>query len=242
MMSYRGKNNSGDNYGGLEVIAVIVFLIVLSYFQEKKRKKEISEYCQKNNIEYYETVGDSYFPQNARDFKSIHRGVNRSIESVMKIERDGLLLYIFDFEFMTEKEGIETIKNREYRKTRRYPHDETICLINKPDINFPKFYLRNKNENSDPYTNFASFGKQDIKIDGDSYFCNNFLLNGMPEEDVKAFFTQQIVDSFKKNHIERYRYEAKNDCFMVSIPKKMSIKERLDFLKNSLNLFNEIAG
>ena len=222
---------------------IIIVYFIYSYLKEKKRIKDIKNYCFKKNIYFSEFITNSTLTKNAYNLKTIDRGVDPSIENIMKIEKKELVITIFDFNYYTEQDVTRSVKSGTKYKDRKiinsYIHYETVCIINKPNIVFPRLFLRDKKAISDPHTTFPAF-KQNIIIPGDKNFSSNFILHGTPDEDVKDFFATEIKNTFIINHVEGYRYETNQDCFAVSIAKILDIKGRLELLDKSLTIYKEI--
>ena len=102
----------------------------------------------------------------------------------------------------------------------------------------PQFFARDENSIID--TLGELFGGQDIDFDEDPTFSDKFVLQGKSEPLVREFFNSKIRASFVKNHKDAYQYEGNQDCFMISVPERLTLKERLNLLADTMNIFKDI--
>ena len=204
------------------VIAVIV-VIVIKQKKENERRQEIEDYCKKNNLVYSE--GAKNIPSGAKNFKLINIE-GRNYYAEMSGTQGDYHFSVFDYQYETgtKKSGQD--------------HFFTICVVSSENVKIPQFFARDENSIVD--TLGEMLGGQDIDFDEDLTFSDKFVLQGKSEPLVREFFDSKVRAAFVKNHKESYQYEGNQDCFMISVPERLTLKERLDLLTNTITIFNEI--
>ena len=240
-------------------IAIIFGLVIFIVYKDKKRRKEINDFCIRNGMTYQDKV--ITFPPAAQKFAIVNLGAKRTISSVMLGTRNDIKFYIFE---ITSEELKETRASRS--KTRNVCLGHTVCLMINNNTRFPSFYLRDSNDKlpktfqflgmeipvpniytmgidiMNPDKLYEKKGGKNIELTDYPDFCNDFVLKGCNEDDVYKYFTLEIINAFMNNHKPGYSYEAWEDCFMVVSPYVLDLNGRLDLLKNSMIIYNNILS
>ena len=205
------------------VVVVAIMVVVIKQKKENERKQEIDDYCKKNNLVYSESA--EHIPSGAKNFKLINIE-GRNYYAEMSGTQGDYHFSIFDYYYDTgtKKSGQE--------------HYFTICVMSGDNIKMPQFFVRDENSIID--TLGEMLGGQDIDFDEDPTFSDNFVLQGKSEALVRQFFDSKVRTAFVKNHKEGYQYEGNQDCFMVSAPECLNLKERLNLLSKAMTIFDEI--
>ena len=240
-------------------MAMIFGLVIFFVYKDKKRKKEINDFCIRNGMTYQDK--DITLPPAAKKFAIVNLGRKRTISSVMSGTRNSIKFYIFE---ITSEELEETRASRS--RTRNACLGHTVCLMINTLTRFPSFYLRDSNDKLpktfqflgmeipapniytmgidiiNPDKIYEKKGGKNIELTDNPDFCNDFVLKGCNEEDVYQYFTVEKINAFMDNHESGYQYEANEDCFMVSKPYILELEGRLDFLKKSMIIYNSILS
>lgn len=213
------------------ILPLIAFFVINEYIKEKSRQEKIKDYCFKNNIEFSQNISFSDLPPKSKSCLSLNRGTNPKLNTLMKKQRDGLTFFLFDYSF-------EIIKENNYKNNKDYS-TETICLINKPNLNLTPFTLRDS-EFSMPNLNNNEQTSNLLKEDKD--FCKKFHILSNSKTRLDLIFNKPIREGFKNKHISGYKYEAKNDFFIVSKQGKLDLNERLNLLKQAMDIFALVSS
>ncbi len=225
MGAHHGSDDGFAFLFALFFFGIIISVLIWDYKKEQKRKKEISDYCDRNNLEYSETALN--IPDSAYGFSLIkERGHTNLWENEMSGTRGDYSFTIFEHHSVSG-----------YGKNRSEIIN-TICILLKDRVNLPQFFVRDENMILDSLGKL--FGGQDINFDEDPEFSKMFVLQGMVEQDVRDFFDRKIRRVFVTKHVRGYKYEGKADCFMVSLSGRHDIRERLGLLSVSMGIFKEI--
>ena len=259
-MSHSHSGNSAGSF----VIAIIPFLLMVGVaiyvvYQEKKRKKEINDFCIRNGMTYQDKI--ITLPSTAQQFAIVNLGGKRTISSVMSGTRNNIKFYIFE---VTSEQLEESVSSRGRRQNACIGH--TVCLMINTQTRFPSFYLRDSSDKLsksfqflgmeiealniykmgidilNPDKKYEKKGGKNIELTDYADFCNDFVLKGRNEEEVYKYFTLERINAFMDNHQQGYQYEANGDCFMVSKPYMLPLDDRLDFFKKSMVIYNNLIS
>ncbi len=240
-------------------IAIIFGLVIFIVYKDKKRKKEINDFCIRNRMTYQEKLIN--LPTTAQLFAIVNLGARRTISSVMLGTRNNIKFYIFE---ITSEELKESRSSRS--RTRNICLGHTVCLMTNINTRFPSFYLRDSSDKlpktfqflgmeipapniytmgvdiMNPDKIYEKKGGKNIELTDSPDFYNDFVLKGCNPEEVYQYFTPERINALMDNHQSGYQYEAKEDCFMVSKPYILPLEDRLDFLKKSMIIYNSLIS
>ena len=213
--------------------AVIAFFVINDYIKERNRREKIKDYCFKNNIEFTQNLTFSDLPKHSKSCLSLNRGINPQLDTLMKKQRDGLTFFLFDYSYniishinTVRRSNIETL-------------NETVCLINKPNLKFPSFFIK---DNEDNFTNLEEDVLTSNLLKEDHDFCQRFHITSNSQIQLELIFNKQIRESLKHTHVLGYKYEAKNDFFIVSKQGRLDLEERLKLLKQAMDTFAIVSA
>ena len=259
MSNSHSGNSTGNFIGFLVFFFIMLGVAVYVFYQDKKRKKEINDFCIKNGMTYQDEVIS--LPSTAQQFAIVNLGAERTISSVMSGTRNNIKFYIFEV-------SSEQIKGplRPRNKALYASLSHTVCLIINTKTRFPSFYLRDSNDKFpktfqllgmemegpnfytwdrdilNPDKIYEKKGGKNIELPDFPDFCSDFVLKGCNEEDVYKYFTLERINALMNNHEPGYQYEAKGDCFMVSKPYVTFLDDRLDLFKKSMVIYNSLIS
>ena len=222
--------SSGDAFGilfALGFFGIFIVIAIWGYKKEQQRRKEIRDYCFRNNLQYSESANN--VPNTAYDFSLIKdRGHTNRWEIEMSGTRGDYFFTIF-----------EHFSESGYGKN-RHTEVNTICVLSKENICLPQFYVR------DEYMFIDSLGKlfggQDINFSEDAEFSKKFVLQGLVESDVRDLFDRKIRRAFVAKHVNGYKYEGSGNCLMVSKSGRSDVRNRLGLLSVAMGLFKEMVS
>lgn len=229
-MGYRSSHSEADLFGiifGLGFFALIIIFSIIESKREQKRRNEIKDYCDRNNLYYSELA--QFIPSKVKNFSLIeYRGHTNRYEVEMSGKRGQYNFTMFEH-FSESGSG----------KSRSVVIN-TICVITNTHIRFPKFFMRDENVILDSLGKL--FGGQDINFAEDPEFSKMFVLQSIVESSVRNFFDSKIRRAFVNYHVKGYKYEACGNSFMVCLPgKRLKVPERLSFLADSMRILREIV-
>ena len=209
-------------------IAVIVYLKNI----DTVRKNAIKAYCEKNGLEYQESVAD--LPEIA-DFKVLHQGYEgkNTYNTIMSGKRDDISFKLLDFSYVKDcgqGDGVFNI---------------SLCVLTKPGINFPDIILDEKAPllaGAMEKSLMANNNKKIVNQLGDTTFENKFHVLGTNEKEVRSFLVSGIMQAFLNNHTNGNRYDAYKNTITIAHMGffHYGIKKRLDMLKKAVALIAEI--
>ena len=212
---------------GVVIFVIFVVIALAGAKKEKKRCKDIENYCKKNNIQYHDVVKN--IPEIGRKFSVfVNKGLDVRYYAGMEGEHGDNKFYIFDYTY--DLGGGKS----------RIIYDFTICLITNKNAKMPQFFARDENSVTDSIGKL--FGGQDINFDEDPVFSPKFVLQGLSEKAIRAFFDEKVRTAFVDNHKTGYVYEGNQDCFMVFIEGRQDIDSRVKLLTDAENIMGKMVS
>lgn len=258
-MSSSSSANAGSIITVLIPFLIILGIVIYIVYQDKKRKKEINDFCKRNGMTYLDKVVT--LPAAAQQFAIVNMGAQRNISSVMSGNRNNIKFYIFEITSDQEKDSPSS-----NRKRHSISLAHTVCLFVNYKTKFPSFYLRDSSDKLpktfqflgmdleapniytmgidilNPDKRYERKGGKNIELKNYPDFCSDFVLKGINEEEVYKYFTPEIINALIDNHQSGYQYEANEDCFMVSKPYVLNLDDRLKFFKKSMVIYNSLTS
>ena len=227
-MGARGKGSS-DPIGFLFVLCFFVLIIIFSIIsekKEKKRNKDMLDYCKKNKIEYSEYAKNLPSILNFCLLLKEKGEINKRIKEMSGVRGD-YNFYLFEYYYESGSGKSRT------------EGTDTLCVIKKEGFIMPQFFVRSERLILDSFGKLL--GEQDINFEEDPEFSRSFILRGKKERDVRSFFDSRVRSAFVRGAINGYKYEGIENCFVVSVSGKMDLENRLKLLSNTMNVFREIV-
>ena len=212
---------------GLFVIIFVIAMIVGAYEteKEKKRRSEIASYCRRSGIVYSEIAND--IPSIAYNFSLMQeKGHTNEWRVEMSGSRGPFDFYLFEHYYVSGS------------GKSRHSETNTICILTKVGTNMPQFFARDENMILDGLGKL--FGGQDINFADDPEFSRKFVLQGMSEHEIRKFFNRRVRSTFVMKHYNGYKYEGYGNCFMIMVPGKLELEQRLTLLANTVSIFQGI--
>lgn len=226
MLARRGSNDPMSMVFFIVILGVIVLVGIISYFIEERRRKGIIEYCARHNLLYHEYAQS--VPTTSYSFSILaEKGHTNKWLTEIAGKRGEYSFSIFEHYYVTG-----------YGK-HRHTYTDTICVVAKPGVDMPQFFVRDENMILDSLGKL--FGGQDINFEEDPTFSRAFVLQGMSEPLIRKFFDRKVRSAFVTKRTRGYKYEGYRDCFAACISGKLNIEERLALLSNVMKIFREIA-
>ena len=217
---------------GICFLFLFVFTILYLEKRDSLRKKAIKEYCEKNGLEYQETV-DS-LPEIA-DYKILHMGYEGKNEyhAVMSGQRGDFSFKILDYSYVQacgDGDGVFNV---------------SLCILSKADLQFPNMILDEKVPFLAGTIDQALMAKSQmniVKTLGDTTFENKFSLVSNDGKAVREYFKSAVIQAFLKHHIKGCRYDACDDTITIAHLNflQYNINQRLEMLKKGVELITEI--
>lgn len=226
MLARRGSSDPMALVFGLGIVAIFVVIAVIQSLIDERRRKGIRDYCFKHGLNYSDVAGA--VPSNAYSFSILaEKGHTNKWQTEMSGKRGDYSFSIFEHYYVTG-----------YGK-HRHTYTDTICVVTKPRVNMPQFFIRDENMILDSLGKL--FGGQDINFEEDPTFSRQFVLQGMIERDIRRFFDRKVRSAFVTKRTRGYKYEGHRNCFAACISGKLNIEERLALLSNVMKIFREIG-
>lgn len=133
-------------------------------------------------------------------FKLFQLGSAPHFRNVLLGAMDDAQMMLGDYQYTVSGHRSHTV----YRRT--------VCIVQTPEMSLPHCLLRRARLGLD--TLGRLFGGQDINFDEDPAFSRAFVLQGEPEDAVRAFFTAPIRAFFLDRASTRLEFEARGDRFV----------------------------
>ena len=215
-------------------ILLFLFVLVIVYLKniDTTRKNAIKAYCEKNGLEYLESV--KTLPEIA-DFKILHMGYEgqNKYNAVMSGKKDDISFKVLDYSYVKDCGKGDGVFN------------VSLCIITKPGINFPDMILDEKApilaESMEKALMLQNY-KMIVKQIGDTTFENKFHILSNYEDETRKFLKSSIIEAFLKYHTSGNRYDACKDSITIAHLGffHYGIKQRLEMLKKAVELIAEI--
>ena len=187
-------------------IAAIAAILSRSTKQEKANLENTKKYCEKNGFEFIRNMKQEELPDKVKEFTIFQRHIGyKDFHSIVKGNSNGYNFTLLTFIYPGNHQTAGSL----------------VCLINKSEANFPKFYMRDSKLLKDSLNKLL--GKQEIKLSENKDFSEKLLLQGVDIEETKKFFTETRQQTILQEHVKDYEYEADTDYFAISYPLTPSI-------------------
>ena len=225
------KTNSSNGNPIFSFIYIVAFIVIIVYIastvdkQEKKRRKEIEDYCLKKGIEYHQT--DGYVPTIIDKSKFVFGDtIKRVVEMSGKAE--DFTYYIFDQWSITPQSKTASISK------------STFCVIIDEKLHLPEFSITDK----DKIFNAISkvLGAKEITFQDYSEFTNKFVLEGKDDNSVRCFFSKKLRTTFVHKHQNGLKYWGMDNCFVIIKDGTHNIADRLRMLSLATYFIKELSN
>ena len=205
---------------GLFFSLIVLFIYGITYL-EKKRRQNFIDRCQKDGLKY--TAESKYIPK-CKDviFSITSRGYSHRYSVIVSGERGGIVFSTLDFYYHVGGKNGGRCK--------------TLCVLFKPGIVFPSFYVRTENSISDWIG--EKLGGQDIDFDEDADFSDKFVLQGSNEKMIRLFFDGKVRKAFVAVYPNDYEFESAGNYLLVCKQGYIDYDGRLKMLSDAVSIFS----
>ena len=226
MLARRGSNDPMSFVFVFGIFGVLILVAIVQYMIDEKRRKGIQEYCSRHGLMFHENAES--VPTVSYSFSLLaEKGHTNKWITEMAGQRGDFTFSIFEHYYVSG------------HGKHRHTHTDTICVVTKPGVDMPQFFVRDENMILDSLGKL--FGGQDINFNEDPTFSGAFVLQGMSEASIREFFNRKVRATFVNNRTKGYKYEGYQNCFAASVSGKLNIDQRLVLLSNVMKIFREIA-
>jgi hypothetical protein len=165
----------------LGMCVVIVALIVLGYYQKRKRMEEMRALAARQGYHY--TERDDALAGALAEFALLSRGHSRRATNVLSTEADGIAATVADYRYVTG-----------YGKHQQ-THRRSVLLLESGQLDLPAFVLRPEGLGQKLA---GLLGQQDIDFEGQPDFSEVYLLQGPDEARIRALFGHETLAYFAR--------------------------------------------
>lgn len=162
-------------------IGLVIWLVIWSIRQEKKRRETLRVFAEGNGFEFLEKAAD---PQ-ALGLPMIglfKAGHSRHTSNILSGAFEGSAVRVFDYRYTTGSG-----KNSS-------THHQTVVAVETGGALLPSFTLARENFF---HKIGQAFGYQDIDFDDFPEFSKKYLLRGEDEEAIRDLFDVRIIDAYE---------------------------------------------
>ncbi|MEM0981920.1 MAG: hypothetical protein AAGH78_16825 [Cyanobacteria bacterium P01_H01_bin.58] len=186
----------------LSSIAVVVAVILFSFYREHKRTEALKTLATNWGFDYV-GAGNQRILSNASDFDLFHKGRSRRIKNLMRGHQAGAQVEVFDYSFRTGSG-----KNSQ-------THMQTVVLITSEKLSLPYFMLLPENF-LHSIGNF--FGYRDIDFQDYPNFSKRYLLRGDDETQIRQVFDYRVIPWYEAR--QNVSTEGSGHCLMYYYAKR----------------------
>ncbi len=202
------------------LVALIVLIYYVRYYLRKKRRQNFMDRCQRDGFNY--TEESDFIPKCNTSFNITSEGYYHRYSVIVSGEKDGIVFSTLDFFYYVGSKDSGC-----YR---------TLCVLSKPGVLLPVFYVRTKDKISDCIG--KQFGGQFIDFVEDAVFSEKFSLQGPNEADIRFSFDQKVRTAFLIVYLNDYEFESAGDYLVVSKRGYTDYDGRLNLLSDALTVFS----
>jgi hypothetical protein len=165
--------------GGIS--AFVVAILVVGYFQEKKRNEGLAAVAEKLGLPFFPS-GDPALIDELSKFELFTQGRSRKISNMLHGETDEVRVGIFDYQYTTGSG-----KNS-------HTWWQTVIYFCSPELNLPHFAMR-------PEHLFHKIGGllgyEDLDFESHPIFSRKYLLRGSDPDRIRVLFRDEILTYFE---------------------------------------------
>ncbi|NQT63774.1 MAG: hypothetical protein HQ556_12500 [Candidatus Marinimicrobia bacterium] len=204
-------------------IAVIVLIVMLVRYYEKKRTEALRAAAAEMRLEFSRLPDPQLLPS-LRAFPLFSQGHSKKAFNVMSGMADEIEITMFDYRYTTGGG-----KNQ-------HTHNQTVVLLKSSFLEVPPFSLKPQNV---LHNIGKAFGYQDIDFDSHPVFSEKYLLRSTDEPVVREFFTDDILEYYEQ--CPGLSTEAGGDrLIFFRASKKVKPEDLPNFLKDGFHIYTLI--
>jgi len=214
-----------DIHFGILLIGLVFFVVYFSHLYEKKRTKELELVANKFGFLFSKTSSDHAI-KDFKNFELFSKGHSKTIKNKIWTQDKFRDVSIFEYSYTTGGGKNSSI------------HQQTVLTIKSNDLNAPNFKLKPE-KITDKIVDF--FGHHDIDFEMFLYFSKKYLLKGKDEENIKKFFTPNLIEFFEEN--EECCIEVENNVFVFYMNGKRYNPAKIEwFYDYGERVFKKLIG
>lgn len=201
------------------VIAVVVGLVALGSYLEKKRTEAMTAFAQANGFVMEQDL--SGFRSSLAEFKLFNQGHSRDLRNLMRGSRDDLSVSICDYKYVTG------------HGKQSQTHSQTVCVLRSPKLRLPHFFARRQVALFDFLGKV--FGGQDINFDEDPAFSKAFVLQTSGSEDeLRRLFQQPLRSQLTALAPKGVQLEAREDTVVYHQARRLKPEQLAELVDDAL--------
>ncbi len=164
-------------------VGLVIWLIVWSIKQEKKRRESLRVFAQNNGFRFAESAPD---PQaiGLPMISLFSSGRSRYTNNILSGAFEGSNVHIFDYRYTTGSGKNSTTRH------------QTVVAVETGGVPLPAFTLAPENFF---HKIGQAFGYQDIDFDDFPEFSNKYLLRGANDQAIRTLFEARVIDAYMTN-------------------------------------------
>ena len=204
-------------------IGLVVVILVLAYFTEKKRTEKIQEVAKGLGLAFSKKATDIVLDV-MQQFKLFNLGRSNSRQAYNHMigHQNGIDMQVFDYRY--------TVGHGKSSST----YNQTVLFIESPRLQLPTFHMAPE----DIFSRLSTkLGMQDIDFDSHPDFSKKYLLKGSNEALVRQFFTQPILNFFEQDHTKWYFEGLGQQMILYRRNKRMKPDDYTNFIKRGLAFY-----
>lgn len=205
------------------VVALVVFIVFLALYFEKKRSEAWSAVAEGMNLNF---VIKAAGPPDGYSFGLFGRGHSKKRRNVMTGEAKGMNLMMCDY-FYTTGSG----KNSS-------THSQTIILLEDHKLSLPKAFMRHEHGFFDWLG--EKLGGKDIDFNDDSVFSKTFVLQGDDEDAVRGLFGPELRNFLVENKKQFKTIETLADVLLVDCRRRIKPGECMEYLQLAFGIHDRL--
>jgi len=201
------------------VIGLIVGIIALASYMEKKRTEALTAFAQANGYAMEQDLAG--FRTAMGSFKLFNQGHSRDLRNLMRGNRDDVSVSICDYRYTTG--------SGKHQQT----HNQTVCVLRSPKLRLPHFFARRQVALFDFLGKV--FGGQDINFDEDPEFSKAYVLQTAGSEDeLRRLFQQPLRSQLTALAPKGVQIEAREDTIVYHLAKRLKPEQISELVDDAL--------
>jgi len=207
------------------IAALVIIIIVLNQWFEKKRKEAWQKAAEDLHIEFL--GNNNNVLSRCGGMKLFSRGRSRRFLNAICGDAGDTNITLGDYRFRT---GSGKNSN-----TRVY----TLCVLQSNQLNVTGCYLRPQIAFFDSIG--AMLGGQDIDFEEDHAFSRAFVLQGEDEEAIRKLFNSEVRRWFVDRKDRHLQFEARNNTLVFHTGRRHKPDQAKELMQEALEIMNLLA-
>ena len=202
------------------VIGLIVGIIFLARYLEKKRTEAVHGWGQQNGY----TLDPDWtgFHASLQEFKVFNQGHSRKLRNLVRATRGDDQLAVCDYQYTTG--------SGKHQQT----HQQTLCVVQSGGAPaLPHFFARRQVA----FFDFLGkvFGGQDINFDEDPAFSKAYVLQtAVSEDDVRRLFNEQTRSLFTQLAAKAVQVEGRGNTVLFHYGRRLKVEKLGELVEDAV--------